>query len=126
MGYTKMAIMLTVIVVVVVAAISVAEGQSMPLCASKLVLCANYMNSTNPPSSCCDSLRDAVTNELPCMCNLYETLGLLESLGTKVTQALHVTAACKIPVDLSACRDDMIGRGVLISGAAVNLLIFGP
>ncbi|KAK3041058.1 hypothetical protein RJ639_026855 [Escallonia herrerae] len=104
MGDTKMATMLTVIVVVSVAAIGVAEGQSTPSCASKLVPCASYMNSTNPPSSCCDPLREAVTNELQCLCNLYETPGLLESFGINVTQALHLTAACKIPGDLSACR----------------------
>ncbi|KAK2979686.1 hypothetical protein RJ640_027266 [Escallonia rubra] len=101
MGDTKMAAMLTVMVAVA-AAIRVAEGQPTPSCASKLVPCANYMNSTNPPSSCCDPLREAVTNELPCLCNLYKS-GFLESLGINVTQALNLSATCKIPGDLSAC-----------------------
>ncbi|KAI8537000.1 hypothetical protein RHMOL_Rhmol10G0300900 [Rhododendron molle] len=62
MGCLKISAVL-VAVAVLVAATKVAEGQSTASCAQKLVPCADYMNSTNPPASCCDPLRDVVTND---------------------------------------------------------------
>jgi len=104
MGYLKMGTLLTVVVVMMVAS-RVAEGQSTASCASKLVACANYLNSTTrPPSSCCDPLRETVTKELPCLCNLYETPGFLASLGINVTEALRLSSSCGIPGDLSNCN----------------------
>ncbi|XP_057462049.1 non-specific lipid transfer protein GPI-anchored 7-like [Actinidia eriantha] len=102
MGCTK----ISAVVVVVVAAVVlvVAEGQSStPSCAQKLVPCANYINSTNPPSSCCEPLREAVTKEMTCLCNLYNTPGLLASFGINITQALLLPGRCKIPGDLNSC-----------------------
>ncbi|KAG5530221.1 hypothetical protein RHGRI_030559 [Rhododendron griersonianum] len=62
MGCLKISAVL-VAVVVLVAATKAAEVQSTASCAQKLVPCADYMNSTNPPASCCNPLRDVVTNE---------------------------------------------------------------
>ena len=79
-------------------------GQSTS-CASKLVPCASYLNSTNtPPSSCCDSVKEVVTKELPCLCTLYETPGLLAQLGINSTQALALAGRCGVPADLSSCN----------------------
>lgn len=103
MGYSKMAALLTVVVVVLVG-IRAAEGQPAASCAQNLVPCASYLNSTTrPPSSCCDPLRETVTNDLVCLCNLYQTPGFLASLGVNLTQALDLSRKCGIPGDLSAC-----------------------
>ncbi|XP_055822233.1 non-specific lipid transfer protein GPI-anchored 7 [Solanum dulcamara] len=74
-------------------------------CASKLVPCAPYLNSTSkPPASCCDPLREAVTKDLQCLCKLYENPTLLPSLGINVTQIIALTKNCNIPGDLTACK----------------------
>ncbi|GFZ06971.1 hypothetical protein Acr_18g0011410 [Actinidia rufa] len=102
MGCTKISAVVAVVVAAVV--LVVAEGQSStPSCAQKLVPCANYINSTNPPSSCCEPLREAVTKEMTCLCNLYNTPGLLASFGINITQALLLPGRCKIPGDLNSC-----------------------
>jgi hypothetical protein len=95
---------MTALVMVVVVALAVtAEGQTTANCASNLIPCGNFLNSTNPPSSCCDPLRETVNNDLPCLCNLYNTPGFLESLGVNLTQALGLSRNCGITSDLSAC-----------------------
>ncbi|KAA8521902.1 hypothetical protein F0562_012784 [Nyssa sinensis] len=102
---SKMLALLNLAVVVLAVGTRVAEGQPTPSCASKLVPCANYISSPNPPASCCDPLREAVTQERDCLCNLYNTPGLLASLGINVTEALLVPGRCNIPgaSDFSAC-----------------------
>ncbi|KAH7836051.1 hypothetical protein Vadar_032306 [Vaccinium darrowii] len=94
-----------VVAAVMVAAVATkgTEGQSTVSCAQKLVPCANYINSTNPPTSCCNPLRDTVTNELSCLCNLYNTPGLLDSLNLNITQALLLASRCNISADLNSC-----------------------
>lgn len=79
------------------------EAQT-PSCASQLVPCAAFLNSTKPPASCCDPLREAVTKDLQCLCKLYENPALLISLGINVTQAIELPKYCNIPGDVSACK----------------------
>ncbi|XAR70419.1 hypothetical protein NMG60_11027265 [Bertholletia excelsa] len=100
MGFSKIAALAVVVAVVMHAA----EGQKAPTpsCASKLVACADYLNATKPPASCCNPLREAITNEMPCLCSLYNS-GSLPSLGINVTDALTLPKRCKIPGDLDSC-----------------------
>lgn len=77
-------------------------------CAAKLVPCAEYLNSTNPPASCCNPIKEAVTTDLACLCNLYNTPGLLASMGINVTQALQLTRACGVPNDTSTCKGTIV------------------
>ncbi|KAL0312805.1 UNVERIFIED_CONTAM: hypothetical protein Sradi_5679800 [Sesamum radiatum] len=76
-----------------------AEGQAE--CASQLVPCAEYLNSTTPPASCCTALKIVVTTELDCLCRLYHTPALFP--GVNITQALMLPKYCDIPGDVSAC-----------------------
>ncbi|CAK9173164.1 unnamed protein product [Ilex paraguariensis] len=79
-------------------------GQSTS-CITKLVPCGDYLNSTNtPPSSCCDPVKEVVMKELPCLCTIYETPGLLAQVGINITQALAVAVRCGVPADLSTCN----------------------
>ncbi|KAK1381868.1 hypothetical protein POM88_019603 [Heracleum sosnowskyi] len=99
-GNTKM-VTVTVVLVVVMTVILSAEGQDIPSCASGLVPCADYLNATTkPPASCCDPIKEAVTKQLPCLCNLYNTPGLLKSFGINVTQAVKLPTLCGVPGDL--------------------------
>ncbi|XXG67377.1 hypothetical protein AAC387_Pa06g0737 [Persea americana] len=80
-------------------------GQQVPDCASKLVPCANYLNSTTPPDSCCSPLREAVRTELKCLCNLYSDRQIFKSLGINITQALELPKHCGVTSNLTACKE---------------------
>ncbi|CAN4077230.1 unnamed protein product [Withania somnifera] len=97
-----------IFMVALTAAIIAAEAQTPPSCASKLVPCAPYLSTPKPPGECCDPLREAITDDLDCLCKLYENPTLLPSLGVNITQALALPKACNIPGDLSACTKEII------------------
>uniref|UniRef100_A0A175YNR4 Bifunctional inhibitor/plant lipid transfer protein/seed storage helical domain-containing protein n=1 Tax=Daucus carota subsp. sativus TaxID=79200 RepID=A0A175YNR4_DAUCS len=62
-------LILRVVFVIALTAIMSAEAQDVPTCASALVPCAVFLNATTkPPASCCDPLKDAVANQLECLC----------------------------------------------------------
>ncbi|XP_057773559.1 non-specific lipid transfer protein GPI-anchored 7-like [Salvia miltiorrhiza] len=79
----------------------VAEGQSSD-CAVKLVPCADYLNSTNPSSECCEAIKTVVTTQLPCLCGLIRNPSALA--GINITQALELPKHCGLPSDTSACN----------------------
>ncbi|XP_006358358.1 protein YLS3-like [Solanum tuberosum] len=96
--------MFVLISMALTAAIIASDAQTTPpSCASKLVPCAPYLNASSPPAECCDPLREAITNDLDCLCKLYENPTLLPSLGINITQALALPKACNISGDLNAC-----------------------
>ncbi|MQK21720.1 hypothetical protein EI013_25465, partial [Escherichia coli] len=93
--------------VLMMCVMSLAEGQSggsVSSCAQDLIPCADYLNATNPPSSCCDPLKQTVATQLKCLCDLFYTPGLLESFKINVTQALDLSHRCGIKSDLSSCK----------------------
>ncbi|KAL7182834.1 hypothetical protein ACSBR1_041496 [Camellia fascicularis] len=94
---------MVVVVLMATTTTRVAEGQQTASCGSKLTPCANYLNATNPPASCCDPLRQAVNQDLQCLCNLFNSPGFLESIGINITDALALASRCKVPGDLSSC-----------------------
>ncbi|KAG6396968.1 hypothetical protein SASPL_143128 [Salvia splendens] len=87
-------------VVVLLAAGRVAEGQSSD-CASKLVPCAEYLNSTKPSAECCDAMKTVITTQLPCLCGLIRNPGVLP---VNITQALELPKHCNLPSNTSACN----------------------
>ncbi|XP_057512064.1 non-specific lipid transfer protein GPI-anchored 7-like [Actinidia eriantha] len=89
----------------VAAVVLVAEGQPTPSCAEQLVPCVSFINATGtPPATCCDPLKEAVTQQMQCLCNLYNTPGFLKSVGIDVNQALLLPGRCNIAGgDLSSC-----------------------
>ena len=82
--------MMAVALTAVVAATTAEAQTTVPSCAQKLIPCLDYINgTTTPPSSCCTPVKEAVTNELTCLCNLYSTPGLLASFNINVTQSIQ-------------------------------------
>ncbi|XP_075641084.1 non-specific lipid transfer protein GPI-anchored 7 [Castanea sativa] len=102
MGNQNLATLMSIFVVVLMM-VTMAKAQTAD-CASKLVPCANYINSTTPPASCCNPIKEAVDTQLPCLCGLYSSPGVLKAFGITVDQALNLTRACGISTDLSKCN----------------------
>ncbi|KAL8216730.1 hypothetical protein R6Q57_023567 [Mikania cordata] len=97
---------LTVVVtlLIIVVSISTAHAQTQT-CAANLLPCAQYINSTTtPPNSCCGPIRQAVANDLPCLCSLYQNPSFLAGIGVNVDQALRLPQLCGIPADVTACK----------------------
>nr|XP_023879116.1 lipid transfer-like protein VAS isoform X3 [Quercus suber]POE77204.1 lipid transfer-like protein vas [Quercus suber] len=103
MGNHNLATLMSIFVVVLMMVTSVAKAQTAD-CASKLVPCASYINSTSPPASCCNPIKEAVATQLPCLCGLYSNPSVLKSLGVTVAQALNLTRACGVSTDISKCN----------------------
>ncbi|KAJ6393855.1 hypothetical protein OIU77_023149 [Salix suchowensis] len=73
-------------------------------CASKLIPCQPYLTTTTqPPGSCCNSIKEAVAKELPCLCKIYNDPNLFKSLGLNVSQAIMLSQRCGVTTDLSNC-----------------------
>nr|GMD52028.1 lipid transfer-like protein VAS [Ipomoea batatas] len=102
MASTKM---LATAIAAVLMLTATATAQSIS-CAINLIPCAAYLNSTKPPASCCDALKESVTKELSCLCNLYNNPEVLKSLGVNITEALQLPKHCGISNDVSACNED--------------------
>ncbi|KAJ4773410.1 Protease inhibitor/seed storage/lipid transfer family protein [Rhynchospora pubera] len=79
------------------------SSSSTPSCASKLTGCASYINSTNPPDSCCSPLKEAITNELACLCAIYES-NILQQYGINVTAAQQLAYYCGINSGTNQCK----------------------
>lgn len=98
------------IVVVLVVAVMLnfqVEGQGIPPCVTNLVGCVDYLNTTTtPPATCCVPLKEAITDQLPCLCNVYNDPAFLKSLGINVTQAIELPARCGIAFSISECSGD--------------------
>lgn len=74
-----------------------------PSCASKLTGCVDYINGTRtPPPECCGPLKEAVTNERECLCNIYNNTALLQYVHINITQALNLPKLCHIDTGKNA------------------------
>ncbi|KAK9079608.1 hypothetical protein SSX86_001281 [Deinandra increscens subsp. villosa] len=104
---------LTVLVTLLVMAISISTAQAQAqTCAAKLIPCAEYLNATTtPPNSCCDPIKEAVANDLQCLCSLYENPSFLSGIGINVQQALNLPRLCGISSDTTACKTALAPGG---------------
>ncbi|XP_048141185.1 non-specific lipid transfer protein GPI-anchored 7-like isoform X2 [Rhodamnia argentea] len=82
-----------------------ASANSTTDCINKLVPCFQYLNSTAaPPASCCNPLKAQVATAIGCLCNLYNTPGLLDRYNINVTQVLGVAHGCGVNATTSVCK----------------------
>ncbi|ONK55852.1 uncharacterized protein A4U43_C10F1630 [Asparagus officinalis] len=88
------------IVVLLTAAASLTttgSAQQVETCASKLVPCGPYINSTSPPESCCGPLKDALTNDLRCLCSIFNSPKILKAFNIDLNSALQLPKRCGMP-----------------------------
>lgn len=84
------------------------EAQPATTCVNKLVPCFSALTTTTkPPKDCCDSIKEAVEDELPCLCTVYNTPGLLSQFNVSTAQALNLSRRCDVTTDLSACSGSL-------------------
>ncbi|RWR89280.1 lipid transfer-like protein VAS [Cinnamomum micranthum f. kanehirae] len=95
-------------------------GQQLPGCIGKLLPCTSYLNSTAPPESCCNPMKEAFEKEISCLCGLYNSRESFKSLGLNITQILELPKHCGINYNLNAC--DSLAPSPSPSSAAT----FGP
>ncbi|RCV22916.1 hypothetical protein SEVIR_4G268500v4 [Setaria viridis] len=82
-----------------------AQTSSTPDCAAKLAPCAPYINTTGmPPDTCCGPIKEAVQNELKCLCGLYASPEIFKAFNINVTQALGVSKRCGLSDTTEACK----------------------
>ncbi|KAJ9147766.1 hypothetical protein P3X46_029889 [Hevea brasiliensis] len=98
-------VVMMVAVLLVSISTTTTQAQNIASCAQKLIPCGEYLNTTTtPPETCCGSIREAIKNDLSCLCNLYNTPGLLQSINVNVSQAIALTKRCGVNADLTACN----------------------
>ncbi|AQK66447.1 Bifunctional inhibitor/lipid-transfer protein/seed storage 2S albumin superfamily protein [Zea mays] len=79
-----------------------------PNCAAKLVPCSSYMNTTGtPPDTCCGPLKDAVKNDLKCLCDLYATPEIFKAFNISLDEALGLSKRCGLSDTTAACKDSL-------------------
>ncbi|XP_058085852.1 non-specific lipid transfer protein GPI-anchored 7 isoform X3 [Magnolia sinica] len=104
MAFSKGSGFVSVLVLAALVSVGVVTGQNAPSCAAKLVPCAQYLNSTKPSETCCTSIRDAVQNDLECLCNLFNSPDVFKSLNINITQALELPKHCGVTTDVNLCK----------------------
>ncbi|XP_010277049.1 PREDICTED: lipid transfer-like protein VAS [Nelumbo nucifera] len=94
-------LVVAVAAILLVGGMQAVEGQD-TACATPLLPCANFLNSTTPPETCCQPIRQTVQTQLSCLCNLLNS-SLPQSLGLNVTQLLELPKYCGVNVRVSDC-----------------------
>ncbi|CAN6177042.1 unnamed protein product [Urochloa humidicola] len=104
----EMAMRMAVAVVAVMGVLALpaaAQTSNTPDCAAKLAPCAPYINTTGPPpDTCCGPIKEAVQNELKCLCGLYAAPEIFKAFNINVTQALGVSKRCGLSDTTEACK----------------------
>ncbi|KAK3131254.1 hypothetical protein QOZ80_6BG0504110 [Eleusine coracana subsp. coracana] len=95
------------------------DGTAVPSCASKLVPCGAFLNSTStPPATCCGPLKEAAFNETKCMCAMLLNKAALQAFGVAPDQGMALAKRCGVTVDASVCNKYAAGTGA--AGAATG------
>lgn len=85
---------------------------AVPSCASKLVTCAGYLNTTDtPPGSCCDPLKEAAATQAACMCAILMNKAALQAFGVAPEQGVLLAKRCGVTTDASTCAKYTAGAG---------------
>ncbi|THU56730.1 hypothetical protein C4D60_Mb11t20280 [Musa balbisiana] len=98
----KMMMTMNTVVAVVMVVLTVmsggAEGQSStPSCVSNLIPCARYVNSTStPPAECCTPLKQAVDNDLQCLCAVLKDTTVMNAFNISTDEGYRLAQSCGI------------------------------
>lgn len=81
---------------------------SMP-CMKKLLPCQEYskLTVTPPPPSCCVPLKEMVSYDPKCFCDVFDSVDMLKNLNITQDDALRLPKACGAIAIISVCREGM-------------------
>ncbi|CAL9133958.1 unnamed protein product [Musa acuminata var. zebrina] len=101
MGKMLMMTMNTVVAVVMVVLTVMSDGvegqSSTPSCVSNLVPCSRYVNSTStPPAECCTPLKQAVDNDLQCLCAVLNDATVMKAFNISTDEGFRLARSCGI------------------------------
>uniref|UniRef100_A0A5B7BCT9 Putative lipid transfer-like protein VAS n=1 Tax=Davidia involucrata TaxID=16924 RepID=A0A5B7BCT9_DAVIN len=85
-------------------------GASMP-CVQKLLPCQPYLKSLSspPPSTCCIPLKEMISGDAKCLCEIFNNAQLLKNFNISQDDALKLPKACGTEANISACKTGAAG-----------------
>ncbi|KAJ8432654.1 hypothetical protein Cgig2_011820 [Carnegiea gigantea] len=109
MARGKLSTVVVVIGVVMTAWTASTQAQTTPQqmpCIESLLPCAEFLNSTKPPATCCGPLMAAFKTQLQCLCDVFQNPAVAATMNVNVTQALQLPKNCGLDADpTTACSN---------------------
>ncbi|XP_021855973.1 non-specific lipid transfer protein GPI-anchored 3-like [Spinacia oleracea] len=81
------------------------EGVDVPDCVTDLDdPCGPFVNSTTaiPPAACCQPLEMVLKNDISCLCTIFGSIDIIQTLSINVTEALTLPQRCGFQFDIIA------------------------
>ena len=101
---TKLSSFISLLFLSVCASTAWSQGNGTYPCLSKLMPCAAFIKSPNPPATCCIPLKDAIDKEVDCLCSLFNNQEILKTFNVTQDDALKLPKNCGADTDLSKCK----------------------
>ncbi|CAO2819780.1 unnamed protein product [Amaranthus hypochondriacus] len=105
---SKVIFLVALMVVLVVSPVLAQESVDVPDCVDQLDKpCGPFVNSTTaqPPAECCQPLGMVIRNDVQCLCTIFSSDEIIQTLSLNVTEALTLPMRCGFQFDLlSACQ----------------------
>lgn len=80
-------------------------GYSQPSCVQKLLPCQAYLKApSTPTAACCVPLKEMVSGDPKCLCDVFDNPDLLKSLNVTQDDAMKLAKACNVNADVSVCK----------------------
>ncbi|XP_059455717.1 non-specific lipid transfer protein GPI-anchored 9-like [Corylus avellana] len=81
-------------------------GNSMA-CLQKLLPCQAYLKPpSSPPTACCLPLKEMVSDDPKCLCDVFDNPDILKSLNVTKDDAMKLAKACAVNADISVCNKE--------------------
>jgi len=97
-----------IVLVLGMTVIEFANGQNMPECWKQLSPCLYFMNSTKPPQTCCNPIKEINATQKSCFCQIASTPGIFEGLGITASQAIHLLQLCGVNFKTTTCKGPLL------------------
>ncbi|OVA09354.1 Bifunctional inhibitor/plant lipid transfer protein/seed storage helical domain [Macleaya cordata] len=75
-------------------------------CAQKLLPCQAYLKPpSSPPDTCCVPLKQMITDDVKCLCGIFNNQDLLKTFHVTQEEALKLLGECGAKADISQCNN---------------------
>ncbi|KAJ0106068.1 hypothetical protein Patl1_19580 [Pistacia atlantica] len=73
-------------------------------CIKSLMPCKPFLKSGTAPRYCCVPLREILSKDIACFCNVFHNPEILKSFNVTLDEALKFPRACGANADISKCK----------------------